>query len=317
MTVCGLQHLPALGVLASQSQPVSLGPTSPSWRQRPTSPPGTPSSHRVVATRWQSLDDRVSHVSAETPEDSHLVCIALRRMDIRLSVAGGLVHDGIVTPGTLQVTAPAVPAECIFRGAYDALHLHVSNGLLDEWASATPGGCNALVLADAAPSHDPVTERLGLALLAAEQLGSMFGPIYADSLSIAIVSRLLASRSGMTNPGRSPVAGLVKWRLNRAIEYVEAHLGEPINLADVAAAAGLTRMHFAAQFRAATGLRPHEYLLRRRVERAQQMLLVPSMPVVDVALEVGFQTQAHFTSVFKRIVGQPPHAWRRMQSVAA
>jgi len=63
-----------------------------------------------------------------------------------------------------------------------------------------------------------------------------------------------------------------------------------------------------------TGLRPHEYLLRRRIERAQEMLVATGMSLVDVALSVGFQTQSHFTSVFKRYAGQPPRAWR--ESVA-
>jgi transcriptional regulator GlxA family with amidase domain len=70
-------------------------------------------------------------------------------------------------------------------------------------------------------------------------------------------------------------------------------------------------MHFAAQFKAATGLRPHEYLLRRRVERAQEMLQQTAMSVVDIALSVGFQSQSHFTVVFNRFVGRPPHAWRQ------
>jgi AraC-like DNA-binding protein len=85
---------------------------------------------------------------------------------------------------------------------------------------------------------------------------------------------------------------------------------EPVSLTDVASSAGLTRMHFAAQFRAATRLRPHEYLLRRRIERAQEMLVGTGMSVVDVALSVGFQTRSHFTSVFKRYAGQTPRAWR-------
>jgi AraC family transcriptional regulator len=88
-------------------------------------------------------------------------------------------------------------------------------------------------------------------------------------------------------------------------------------LADLASSAGLTRMHFAAQFRAATGLRPHEYLLRRRIERAQEMLVGTGMSLVDVALSVGFQTQAHFTSVFKRYAGQPPRAWRESRGLVA
>jgi AraC-like DNA-binding protein len=69
-------------------------------------------------------------------------------------------------------------------------------------------------------------------------------------------------------------------------------------------------MYFAAQFRAATGVRPHEFILRRRIERAQDMLLNSGTALVEIALSVGFQTQAHFTTVFKKIVGQTPHRWR-------
>jgi hypothetical protein len=68
----------------------------------------------------------------------------------------------------------------------------------------------------------------------------------------------------------------------------------------MASEVGLTRMHFAAQFKAATDLRPHEYLLRPRIERAQEMLVGTDMSLVDVALAVGFQTQSHFTTIFRR-----------------
>jgi AraC family transcriptional regulator len=155
-----------------------------------------------------------------------------------------------------------------------------------------------------------MVERLGRALLEADQVGGSFGPLYADCISIAIVARIVASACRVAPFERPKVAELARWRLKRAIDYVEARLAEPVSLADLASATGLTRMHFAAQFRAATGLRPHEYLLRRRIERAQEMLGT-GMSVVDVALSVGFQTQSHFTSVFKRFVGQPPRAWRQ------
>jgi AraC-like DNA-binding protein len=82
----------------------------------------------------------------------------------------------------------------------------------------------------------------------------------------------------------------------------------------MAVAAGLTRMHFAAQFRAATGMRPHGFLLQRRIERAQELLRDPELALVDVALSVGFQTQAHFTTVFKRFTGRMRNRWRRLVS---
>jgi len=116
-------------------------------------------------------------------------------------------------------------------------------------------------------------------------------------------------------PGRvaPPCPGLLRWRLRRVLEYVEANLSEPISLPNLAAAAGLSRMHFAAQFRTATGSRPHDFVMRRRIERSQELLRDPALPLVEVALSVGFQTQAHFTSVFRGQVLETPGRWRKLQ----
>lgn len=113
-------------------------------------------------------------------------------------------------------------------------------------------------------------------------------------------------------------SSLPKWRLRRALDFIEANLEQPIGLADVAASAGLTRMHFAAQFRSTTGYSPHAYLLRRRIERAQRLLRSSALSVLDVALSCGFGSHAHFTTVFGRMVGEPPTSWRtRMRDEGA
>ena len=103
---------------------------------------------------------------------------------------------------------------------------------------------------------------------------------------------------------------LPQWRLQRVHDYVYAHLSQPITLHDMAAAAGLSPMHFAAQFRAATGYRPHHYLLLCRMEHAKQLMNEKPRSMLDIALDVGFHTQAHFTTVFKRLTGKTPSQWR-------
>lgn len=130
--------------------------------------------------------------------------------------------------------------------------------------------------------------------------------ILADALQIAVLLRLAASPAPQAPAG----GALPDWRLRRVLRHVDDHLADPVTLSDMAQAAGLSRMHFAAQFRAATGLRPHEFLLRRRIERAQAMLADDRAALAQVALDVGFQTQAHFTTVFKRVCGETPHRWR-------
>jgi AraC family transcriptional regulator len=116
------------------------------------------------------------------------------------------------------------------------------------------------------------------------------------------------------DPGKTRiVATLPKWRLMRVLTYIETNMGERITLANLAATAGLSRMYFAKQFRATTGMRPHDFVLRKRIARAQQMLAETSDALVDIALSVGFQTQAHFTTVFKKFAGYTPYQFRREQ----
>jgi AraC family transcriptional regulator len=116
----------------------------------------------------------------------------------------------------------------------------------------------------------------------------------------------------VTDPRKTRViAMLPKWRLMRVVTYIETNIGGRITLANLAATAGLSRMYFAKQFRATTGMRPHDFVLRKRIARAQQMLAATPDTLVDIALSVGFQTQAHFTTVFKKIAGNTPCQFRR------
>jgi AraC family transcriptional regulator len=114
-------------------------------------------------------------------------------------------------------------------------------------------------------------------------------------------------------PSRRPPFGLQTWRLRRVEKYIRNHISDSINLTELANAAGLTRMYFASQFRARTGIRPHEYVVRQRLAWAQVLLMTPQTKVADVGVCVGFANQAHFTTVFRRYVGLPPHRWRLAQ----
>ncbi len=108
----------------------------------------------------------------------------------------------------------------------------------------------------------------------------------------------------------SRISPLPTWRLQRVEMLVESRIAETVTLADLAGAAGISRMHFAAQFRAATGMRPHDYVLSRRILRAMMEMSTPEMPLAQLALAVGFQSQSHFSTVFKRLTGTSPGAWR-------
>jgi transcriptional regulator GlxA family with amidase domain len=161
---------------------------------------------------------------------------------------------------------------------------------------------------------DPLMEHLVRALLPAEKAGEVLRGFYTDALHATLLARLARIR-GEANSGSAirKSMPLPIWRLKRVYEYVEAHLEERMPLASLASAAGLSRMHFAAQFRAATGQSPHHFVCRRRIQHAKALLLDTDTPIVEIALRVGFQTQAHFTTVFKRVTGFTPQRWRFMR----
>jgi AraC family transcriptional regulator len=271
---------------------------------------------RISASRWIGhAEDRCEH-EAEIAPDCHVIGIALRPVEeVTVFAARKLIQTGHLPSGSVRVNEPGLPLRGIFRGSYDVLHLRVPNTILAEYAAVSAKtGCGQKrptpLICDH-PIVDQVIERLARALNHAEELGGTFGESYADGISLAITAKLFGGTSDGASTQRSRVSGLAKWRMKRATEYIAAHLAEPISLADIAAATGLSRMHFAAQFRAATGLRPHEYLLQRRIERARELLLNSRLPLVEIAFEVGFKTQAHFTTVFTRLVGETPNVWRQ------
>jgi AraC family transcriptional regulator len=106
--------------------------------------------------------------------------------------------------------------------------------------------------------------------------------------------------------------GLGKWRLARATEFVENNLARPITLEGLARCVHLTRCHFARAFRCSVGETPHAYIVRRRIERAQQAMLSTRKPLSEIALECGLADQSHLTRLFGRLVGISPAAWRRL-----
>ncbi len=113
------------------------------------------------------------------------------------------------------------------------------------------------------PLRDPVIERLEQASIGADDF--LYGQHYTDGVGLALVAQLkCGTADGKSSSGARAVSGLLKWRLKRAVDYIAAHLGEPIGFTEIAASTGLTRMHFAAQFRLSTGLRPREDLCHHR-----------------------------------------------------
>jgi len=100
------------------------------------------------------------------------------------------------------------------------------------------------------------------------------------------------------------------------LEYVEERLDAALTLKQMAAVARLSAYHFARQFRAATGLPPHQFVILRRVERAKVLLQGNDLSLADVAALAGFSGQSVFCHHFKRLVGVTPRQFRMSARIA-
>jgi AraC family transcriptional regulator len=107
-----------------------------------------------------------------------------------------------------------------------------------------------------------------------------------------------------------PTGGLQPHKLERVLALIEERLCEPIQVRELAEAVHLSPFHFARMFKASVGRPPHEYITLQRMERAKRLLGTSDIPLVQVATQVGYQTQAHFTGVFHRRVGMTPRTYR-------
>jgi AraC-like DNA-binding protein len=105
--------------------------------------------------------------------------------------------------------------------------------------------------------------------------------------------------------------------LLRARDLADARYFEPLDVDDLARAAGLSRAHFSREFRAAFGESPYSYLLTRRLERAASLLRLTDRSIADICLSVGLQSQGSFTTSFKRMYGASPAAYRAQFPPAA
>jgi len=108
--------------------------------------------------------------------------------------------------------------------------------------------------------------------------------------------------------------GLAPWQVRRVLAHIDANLGKAIRNKDLADIARRSEFHFNVAFRNSVGHSPHEYIIRRRMERAQGLMLSTDAPLSQIAFECGLADQAHFTRLFRRVVGETPAAWRRARA---
>ncbi|MBW4610051.1 MAG: helix-turn-helix transcriptional regulator [Hassallia sp. WJT32-NPBG1] len=134
-------------------------------------------------------------------------------------------------------------------------------------------------------------------------------PLYAEMLSMGFALHLLTTHSHKAGKPLIPKGKLSSTQIKTVIQLTRTQLATDLNLNQLADVAQVSQYHFARLFKNTTGLAPHQFVLRLRLERAKQLLTTRQLSLTDIAHAVGFFDQSHFTNVFRRAFGVSPKAF--------
>ncbi len=161
--------------------------------------------------------------------------------------------------------------------------------------------------------RDPHFFHIGMALSAEIEQGYPGGRLYGESLATALITHLLAGYSDRGLPADSYKGAIAPRRLRLVLDHIEENLACDLSLAELAVVAAMSPCRFARAFRESMGLPPHQFVLRKRIARARALLEAGSAPLSEISASLGFDSQSHFTDVFRKLVGTTPAAYRAQQ----
>ena len=132
------------------------------------------------------------------------------------------------------------------------------------------------------------------------------GNLFMESLATALAVHVLTRYSSRPVALREYRGAMSTYQLRRTRDFIQANLGEDFGLAELAANVRLSPYYFCRLFKRSTGLSPHQFVIRERIERAQQLLKEHRLTLVEIATNLDFNDQSHFTRVFRGLVGTTP-----------
>lgn len=241
------------------------------------------------------------HVSKATPEHR---LIFYKTPGVETECASeGLSQRRISAPYDFDLVPAGAAGAWEDFATCEMVAVRLTQGLVTSTAEALALAGGHAGLTPRLGARDPLVEHVLRALSAELEAPAPAGRIYADSLAVALTTRLLQNFGVIGGAGRQTLS---KPQVRRIVAFVEANLDGELGLEQVAEVAGMSIPHLTTLFRRTMGQSVHAYVMERRVQRARTLLLDRRMTIAQVALETGFAHQSHLARWMRRMLGVTP-----------
>jgi AraC family transcriptional regulator len=272
---------------------------------------------------WKGLQAvRLENHGVETgaliTRSTHVLGLIVRppeKMEMRYE---GVKRDMPPPAGSISVVPAGSSVLSRWQGSRDWLFIYLEPSLVTRVAAESfEMDPSRTVVPPLDGLNVPELRSAMLAVDAELRAGGVGGPLMVESLANILAVHLIRHTTGARRLPVSADGVLPRRKLRTVIEYIMENLEGSPTLEQMAAVVHTSPYHFARQFKASTGLPPHQYVITRRVERAQHLLRADGkFGLAEVALRVGFSDQSQFSFHFKRIVGVTPRQFRISARIA-
>ena len=289
-------------------------------------PPGYSEQHLIsptltsAAAGWNSVSfEYYHHIAAgETPKlcfDHYAIAVTLGQsfqLDWQIEeFARGRVQRQMLFPGGMTL----MPVKHVNWGAWDRPLQGFNLSLKPELLTRNAAELLAVEHVEVPPQqpfYDPLILQIGLALKADLESQRPGGRLYAETMATALAVHILRNYSIHTHQPVHASGGLSPTPLKLVMDYINDYLDQELSLEELAAIAQLSAFHFCRAFKRSTGVTPHQYVIRQRVERAKQLLKDGKLGIAEVAIACGFTHQSHLNRHFKRLTGVTPKQFSQL-----
>lgn len=222
----------------------------------------------------------------------------------------GRLEQTEVRAGGIHINAGNRPFYQRWTGHQRILVMAFDRALVEQVGSAFGGKTDADI-ETVIGVRDLEIEAVGHRLRRELDQSSPSGGLVVQAAATLLLVHLFRNYSRPLGAERPAKGGLDPRRLSRVLDYIDTNISDDITLGSLAKVAGLSANHFSACFKAATGMPPYRFLLRRRLDRAVEYLVTTDRTISDIAHELRFPSHAHMSTHFKRFLGTQPSSLRR------